>query len=121
MEKQNGKGRDHVIFDLRLSIFDFFSPRSSAVIEFEKQTQFADKRIDVKSYTKGNYGYISLCEARKNKASQSQFQVEEGAFCLWHKRLPRPFGPHNDVRFSATLCLSAFVAIAMFEKTKPIY
>jgi hypothetical protein len=35
----------------------------------------------------------------------------KGSFCLCPKRLPRPFGPRNDVRFSAPLCLSVFVAI----------
>jgi len=42
------------------------------------------------------------------------------SFYLWRKRLPRPFGPRNDIRISASLCLSAFVAISQFEKTKPI-
>jgi hypothetical protein len=33
------------------------------------------------------------------------------AFCLWRKRLPRAFGPRNDIRISAPLCLSDYELI----------
>jgi hypothetical protein len=56
----------------------------------------------------------------KNKANSKPISSLMRPFCQWFKRLPRPFGPHNDLNISAPLCLSGFVAENQFEKTKPI-
>ena len=63
---------------------------------------------------------LRLMNLKKQSQFKAKFKQNEG-FCLWHKRLPRPFGPRNDIRISDPLCLSAFVAIAQFEKTNPNY
>jgi len=41
----------------------------------KKQSQFANGHISVSSYMKGNYDNITVCEARKNKAKQTQFYL----------------------------------------------
>jgi hypothetical protein len=67
-----------------------------------------------------------LCNLCQGKTNPILNRREALRLCL--RRLPRPFGPRNDVHFSTALCLSApstklracFVANCAFEKTKPI-
>jgi len=66
------------------------------------------------------YGDYDRPRRRKNKANSKPISNGTRAFCLWRKRLPRPFGLCNDINISAPLCLSGFVAMTLFEKTKPI-
>ena len=67
--------------------------------------------MDVNAYKKVDYENLCIFRLRKNKPNpsghsmsvwncrtdQSQFQARRGFFCLLHKRLPRPFGPRNDI------------------------
>jgi hypothetical protein len=39
----------------------------------KKQSQFASEQIGVNSYLKGNYGNMSACGRRKNKANMPTF------------------------------------------------
>ena len=88
-------------------------------------------KISLSVYTKGYYEEIFDFGRRKNKANSKPISNGTRAFCLWRKRLPRPFGPpkeidgfysgrieiaavaallRNDIRIFAPLCLSGFVA-----------
>jgi hypothetical protein len=55
--------------------------------------------------------FFMLSRLRKNKANRSQ-SVDLA------QRLPRPFGPRNDIRISASLCLCAFAAWRPFDSAQ---
>jgi len=69
---------------------------------------------------KGDYEVFHAFGRQKNKANSKPISNGMKAFCLWRKRLPRPFRPRNDIGISAPLCLSGFIATSEFEKTNPI-
>jgi len=69
---------------------------------------------------KGTYDNKAAHGAEENKANSKPISNGMRAFCLWRKRLPRPFEPRNDIGISAVSCLGGFVAMSQFEKTKPI-
>jgi hypothetical protein len=39
----------------------------------KKQSQFFEGQINLNSYLEGTYDNVMVCEARKNKAKQSQY------------------------------------------------
>ena len=43
------------------------------------------------------YGDFDGPRRRKNKANSNPISNGIRAFCLWRKRLPRPFGPHKEI------------------------
>ena len=77
--------------------------------------------MSVSIYMKGYYEDFCGFGRRKNKANSKPILTGMRAFDLRCKRLPRPFGPRNDIRISDPLCLSGFVAMSRFEKANPIY
>ena len=50
-----------------------------AKANLKKQSQFVSGRIGAKSYMQGNYDNMSVFEALKNKANQTQFKAKYGA------------------------------------------
>jgi hypothetical protein len=87
--RQNRKGGDDVIFDLRLSIDLWLKTVLISVnpclreLYLKKQSQS----------TRSAYCVIS---------------VAIWNFCQWSKRLPRPFGPRNDYRIYISLWLCGY-------------
>ena len=90
------------------------------MVYLKKQSQFLKGQNDVSSLNTKDYDKLAWFGRPKNKANSKPISSVMRAFCQWCKRLPRPFGPRNDISISTPLCLNGFVAMILFEKTKPI-
>jgi len=78
--------------------------------DLKKQSQLVPSWFGARTCKKGTYDNNPLCGRKKTKPILDGMR----GFCTLGKRLPRPFGPRNDLNICVPLCLCGFVAESHF-------